>query len=93
MDRSAFQHNAILDLRKESNSLEFDFRWSIGEVVVAIQGEPISNPTDPLPSEDETKKKMSIFYVSDMDLEKQGDRKKLKVNTWKDIIDLEQDQQ
>ena len=93
VDRSSFQHSAILDLSKEANSLEYDFNWSIAETTVTAQEEPSTNHVDPLLIENEPTKKRSISDVSDMDIEQQVDNKKLKVDTEKDIIDLEKDQE
>ena len=75
MDRSAFQHNAIPDLSKESNSLEYDFNWSIAVTTLTAQEEPSTNLVDPLLTENEHTKKRSIFYVSDMDIEQQVETK------------------
>ncbi len=65
----------------------------IEEASVTIQGEPSVIPTDPLPTKDEVTKKKTISYVFDIDLEKQGDRKKLKVDTGNEIIDSERDRE
>ena len=69
MDRSAFQHSAILDLSKEANSLEYDFNWSIAETTVTAQEEPSTNHVDHFLTENEHTKKRSISDVSDMDIE------------------------
>jgi len=61
-DRSAFQHSVIPDLRKEANSLEFDFPWCSQRVSNVVQTEASTSPT-----KDESTKKRPISEATDMD--------------------------
>lgn len=93
VDRSTFQHSDVPNLSKEANSLEYDFNWSIVETTVIAQAKPSTNPVDPLLTKNQPIKKRSISDVSEMDFDQQVDSKKLKVDTEKDTIDLEKDEE
>jgi len=84
-DRSAFQHSVIPDLRKEANSLEFDFPWCSQRVSNVVQTEASTSPT-----KDESTKKRPISEATDMVTEFQESGKKPKMVTELEIINVEQ---
>jgi len=84
-DRSTFQHSAIPDLRKEANSLEFDFPWSFQRVPNVVQTEASTDP-----GKDESTKKRPISEATDMGTEQQESGKKPKIVTELEIIDVDQ---
>ncbi len=89
-DRYVFQQNPIPDLRKEANSLEHDFIWSIQEEAKSIQTGENTNLTQVQSSEEQSAKKRPLYEVTDMEIKQQEETKKQKIVTGKEIIDIDQ---
>jgi len=91
VSRSPFVHWTIPDFYKEVNSIVYEFNWDSEDKAQASQGKKSEVPFSPLPSRTEAGSKRSMSEVTDMECDLKPPSKRPKVDTMKDVIDLEQE--